>query len=267
MHPGVPRRSRRAPDCASIALAVDGDGADPSSLLGRDAASARPLLTPAHQYPIGSTLAPSRRTAVHRVGARRAAPTSSRTTTTVSSATTANRSAALQAMDPERAVYVGTASKSLAPALRLGVDGRAARRCSTPSSPPRTAPIARPAVLDQAALAELIRSGALDRHVRRSRLALPPPPRRAGGGAGDGAPTSGPAGSPPGSTPSLELTGGPAGGRGGRPRWPRRASPCTGSAPYWHRRRPARQGLVVGFGTPPEHAFPAALAALIAGLR
>jgi len=35
---------------------------------------------------------------------------------------------------------------------------------------------------------------------------------------------------------------------------------------YWHRRGRV-SGLVVGFGTPPEHAFPAALAALVARLR
>src|SRR4051794_2210698 len=52
------------------ALPVDADGADPASLSGATGVAAA-VLTPAHQYPIGSTLAPPRRTAV--VGWARAA--------------------------------------------------------------------------------------------------------------------------------------------------------------------------------------------------
>jgi GntR family transcriptional regulator/MocR family aminotransferase len=242
-------------------LPVDADGADPASLVGAHGVGAA-VLTPAHQYPIGSTLAPSRRTAV--IGWARAAqgyvveddydgefrydrqPVGS-----------------LQAMDADRAVYVGTASKSLAPALRLAwmvlppslVDAVVAAKNRADRQT---------AVLDQATLAELIRSGALDRHVRRSRLryrrrrdalvaalATVPHVRAEGIAAGLHA--------------VVELTGGQD-----------EAEVVDGLAaagvavhplqPYWYRRRPL-SGLVVGFGTPPEHAFPAALAALIAGLR
>ena len=119
-------------------------------------------------------------------------------------------------------------------------------------------------VLDQAALAELIRSGALDRHVRRSRLryrrrrdalvaALATVPHvRAGGiAAGHHAVVQLADGRSEAEAVARLAAGGVA------------VHPL---APYWHRSRPA-SGLVVGFGTPPEHAFPAALAALIAGLR
>jgi len=120
------------------------------------------------------------------------------------------------------------------------------------------------AVLEQATLAELIRSGALDRHVRRSRLqyrrrrdalaaALTTVPRVRAEGIAAGLHAV------------VELTGGQresevveALARGG--------VAVHGLERYWHRRRPV-SGLVVGFGTPPEHAFPAALTALIAGLR
>jgi GntR family transcriptional regulator/MocR family aminotransferase len=243
------------------ALPVDRDGADPASLVSATGVGAA-VLTPAHQYPIGSTLAPARRTAV--IGWARGAqayvieddydgefrydrqPVGS-----------------LQAMDPDRSVYVGTASKSLAPALRLAW-------MVVPPSLVDAVVVAKnradrqTAVLDQATLAELIRSGALDRHIRRSRLryrrrrdalaaalATVPHVRAEGIAAGLHA--------------VVELTGGQ------REAEVVDALAAGGVAvhslePYWHRRRPT-SGLVVGFGTPPEHAFPAALAALIAGLR
>jgi GntR family transcriptional regulator/MocR family aminotransferase len=40
-----------------------------------------------------------------------------------------------------------------------------------------------------------------------------------------------------------------------------------GLSGYWHRPRSRRPGIVVGFGTPAEHQFPAALAALTEALR
>ena len=63
-----------------------------------------------------------------RLGRRAAAGWSSRTTTTPSSATTASRSARSRGCAPERVVYAGSASKMLAPGLRLGLARRAARR-------------------------------------------------------------------------------------------------------------------------------------------
>jgi GntR family transcriptional regulator / MocR family aminotransferase len=77
---------------------------------------------------------------------------------------------ALQPLAPEHVVYAGTASKSLAPGLRLGwlalperlaADIAAAKRAAGRLS----------SSLDQLTLAELIRSGGYDRQVRRARLA------------------------------------------------------------------------------------------------
>jgi GntR family transcriptional regulator/MocR family aminotransferase len=241
-------------------LAVDGDGADPASLHGTTGVGAV-VLTPAHQYPIGSTLAPSRRTAV--IGwARDAQAYVIEDDYDGEFRYDRQPVGSLQAMDPDRAVYVGTASKSLAPALRLAwmalppalVDAVVAAKNRADRQT---------AVLDQATLAELVRSGALDRHVRRSRLryrrrrdalvaALATVPHVRAGGISAGLHAV------------VELTGG-------------RSEPAAvdqlaaagvavhALGPYFHRRRPT-SGLVVGFGTPPEHAFPAALAALIAGL-
>jgi GntR family transcriptional regulator/MocR family aminotransferase len=75
----------------------------------------------------------------------------------------------MQALAPDQVVYAGTASKTLAPGLRLGwlvvpaelVDAVVAARQLTDG----------PSALDQLTMTELLRSGAYDRHVRRARLA------------------------------------------------------------------------------------------------
>lgn len=76
---------------------------------------------------------------------------------------------ALQGLDPEHVVYLGTASKSLAPALRLGwmvvpdhlMDGLLAVKGTGEWDS---------SALDQLTLAEFIDSGAYDRHVRGMRM-------------------------------------------------------------------------------------------------
>jgi GntR family transcriptional regulator/MocR family aminotransferase len=77
---------------------------------------------------------------------------------------------ALQGLAPERVAYLGTASKTLAPALRLGWliapgeltdDLQRAKRLADDFSP----------ALDQLALAALIAGGEYDRHLRRARRA------------------------------------------------------------------------------------------------
>jgi Aminotransferase class I and II len=74
---------------------------------------------------------------------------------------------ALQTLAPDHVIYAGTASKSLAPGLRLGwlvvpprlLDGVAAELAAGPSA------------LDQLTLAEFLISGGYDRQIRRARLA------------------------------------------------------------------------------------------------
>jgi GntR family transcriptional regulator/MocR family aminotransferase len=127
------------------------------------------LTAPAHQFPLGVVLAPERRSALlqwaHRVNGLileddydsefryDRAPVST-----------------MQGMDPRHVVLLGSVSKTLSPALRVGwmlVPSRWAdilrRSETTPSLPP---------TLDQLALARLLTTGAYDRHLRRSRRAF-----------------------------------------------------------------------------------------------
>ncbi|HEY3018947.1 MAG TPA: PLP-dependent aminotransferase family protein, partial [Solirubrobacteraceae bacterium] len=77
---------------------------------------------------------------------------------------------ALQGLDPERVVYAGSASKSLAPALRIGWLV-APRRWARALGEVRWGIDLGVGALEQLALAELLRGGGLDRHLRRTRQA------------------------------------------------------------------------------------------------
>jgi GntR family transcriptional regulator/MocR family aminotransferase len=122
------------------------------------------VVTPAHQAPLGVTMAPARRTALVRHGAvvieddyhgefrydRQPV-------------------GALQALAPERVIYAGSASKTLSPSLRLAWLVLP-RSLVDPVVAAMSAGGAHPPVLEQLVLADMIDSGAFDRHVRRCRL-------------------------------------------------------------------------------------------------
>ncbi|MGW0568708.1 MocR-like pyridoxine biosynthesis transcription factor PdxR [Streptomyces tauricus] len=126
------------------------------------------LLTPAHQFPMGVPLHPYRRAAVVD-WARRTGGLILEDDYDGEFRYDRQPVGALQGLDPDRVVYFGTASKALAPGLRLG----------WLVLPPDVAPEVMAAkggmdwscgVLDQLTLAEFLTSGAYDRHVRASRL-------------------------------------------------------------------------------------------------
>jgi GntR family transcriptional regulator/MocR family aminotransferase len=144
---------------------VDRHGADPAGLMRGTVPAA--LLTPAHQYPTGATLSADRR-ALWINWARDHDALLIEDDYDGEFRYDRQPVGALAALDPGRVIYAGTTSKTLAPGLRLG----------WLVLPPRwLGPVAdlRPIVdrhtgaLEQLALAEMITSGAFDRHVRFSR--------------------------------------------------------------------------------------------------
>jgi GntR family transcriptional regulator/MocR family aminotransferase len=236
-------------------LAVDARGAVLDELGDADAV----LLTPAHQFPIGVPLEPSRR--------RRVVEWAVDTNSVIveddyDGEFRYDRQAigALQALAPEQIVYAGTASKSLAPGLRLGwlvlpahliddiveVKEAKGRLSST---------------FDQLALAEFIACGAYDRQVRRARLSYRRRRDRLIAALQQLAPYVHVTGIAAGLHALVEL---PAGQDEAEvvARAAHHGLAIEGLDAYaadgW-RHRPA---LVIGYATPPAHAFTSAIARL-----
>ena len=122
-------------------------------------------VTPAHQFPTGAVLAPARRTALLEWAVARDAVVIE---DDYDAEYRYDRSpvGALQGLAPDRVVYGGSISKTLAPGLRLGWVVAPAWLATTLTEVKHWADIAEP-VLDQVALAVFIETGALDRHIRR----------------------------------------------------------------------------------------------------
>ncbi|UYQ63957.1 PLP-dependent aminotransferase family protein [Streptomyces peucetius] len=151
------------------ALPLDELGTDTAGLGEHDLRNVGAvLMTPAHQFPVGLPLHPDRRAAAVD-WARRSGGVILEDDYDGEFRYDRQPVGALQGLDPERVVHLGTASKSLAPGLRLGwmvlpqdlVDEvlEAKGGPEWMSSAP-----------DQLTLAEFITSGAYDRHVRGMRL-------------------------------------------------------------------------------------------------
>ena len=241
----------------TVPLPVDEHGARVEEMPGSAGAV---LLTPAHQYPTGGALHASRRAAVAGWA---------RTTGALILEDDYDGEfrydrqpiGAVQGLDPDRVVYLGSASKSLSPSLRLGwmvlpdrmiddvlaVKGRRELWSGTN---------------DQLTLADFIACGAYDRHLRRRRQAYRrrrdhlvtvlaqdhPGVRVTGVAAGLHAVLTLEPGAEPGVRAAARAEGVAVDGLSGY-RHP--DSPM-----------PPADGLVVGYGTPPEHGFDAAVRAL-----
>ncbi|MEU2928243.1 PLP-dependent aminotransferase family protein [Streptomyces sp. NPDC007251] len=148
---------------ATPALPYDELGTDPRE--PGDAGAV--LLTPAHQFPMGTPLQPERRAAVID-WARRTGGLILEDDYDGEFRYDRQPVGAVQGLDPDRVLYFGTASKSLAPGLRLGwmvVPPSLAEEAAAAKGAADTV-----GVLEQLTLAEFITSGAYDRHVRSSRL-------------------------------------------------------------------------------------------------
>ncbi|MGW1772924.1 MocR-like pyridoxine biosynthesis transcription factor PdxR [Streptomyces sp. NPDC002104] len=243
----------------TLPLTVDGAGARTEELAGSGAGAV--LLTPAHQFPTGAALTPGRRAAAVD-WARSTGGLILEDDYDGEFRYDRQPVGALQGLDPDRVVYLGTASKSLAPGLRMGwmvlpgplleevlaVKGRTDWSSSA---------------LDQLTLAEFIRSGAYDRHVRGMRLRYRRRRDELVAAVGERAEVSGIAA---GLHAVLDL---PAGGE--RAALRSAAWQDLGLLPLSFFRHPAagmppREALVVGFGTPSQSAWAPTLAALVASL-
>jgi GntR family transcriptional regulator/MocR family aminotransferase len=147
-------------------LHVDESGARTDGLTHVRGAGAV-LLTPAHQYPTGVELAAERRAAAVD-WARAAGGLILEDDYDGEFRYDRQPVGALQGLDPERVVYIGSASKSLAPGLRLAwmvLPEELIAEVLTVKGP-----VDWSSALEQLTLAEFIASGAYDRHVRSMRL-------------------------------------------------------------------------------------------------
>lgn len=143
---------------------VDEHGLDVAALASGDLRAV--TVTPAHQFPTGAVLTPDRRTALLDWAA-------SHEHVVVEDDYDAeyryDRSpvGALQGLAPDRVVYGGSVSKTLAPGIRVGWLVAPAWLAGTLAEAKYWTDIATP-VLDQVTLAVFIESGGLDRHLRRT---------------------------------------------------------------------------------------------------
>ena len=166
--PGLPvhRAILRAHGAELVALPVDGDGARVEDLTaGLHAGSA--LLTPAHQAPTGVVLSSARRATLLAWAGEEGRVVIE---DDYDAEYRYDRAplAAMQGLAPDRVIYVGTVSKTLAPALRLGwllapphlIGPLVEQKLQADHGSP---------TIDQLALARLLESGAYDRHLRQAR--------------------------------------------------------------------------------------------------
>ena len=148
-----------------VPVPVDANGLDVEALAATGARAV--VLTPAHQAPTGVVLSPERRQALIAWALQRQA-------TIVEDDYDAefrydrDPVGSLQGLAPDRVVLVGTASKTLAPTLRLGWLISPPRLVNAIAEEKQLADRGSPG-LEQLTLATLIESGRYDRHLRRMR--------------------------------------------------------------------------------------------------
>ncbi|MGW1658255.1 MocR-like pyridoxine biosynthesis transcription factor PdxR [Streptomyces atratus] len=239
-------------------LPVDGLGARTGELAGLRGVGAV-LMTPAHQFPTGVPLHPERRAAAVD-WARGTGGLILEDDYDGEFRYDRQPVGALQGLDPERVVHLGTTSKSLAPGLRLGWmvlpenlvgEVAEAKGLSDWSS----------SALEQLTLAEFIESGAYDRHVRSMRLRYRHRRDQLVAVLAQRAPDVRISGIAAGLHAVLELP------EGSEPSVMRAAAwqglALEGISRFRHpEAAPGRDALVIGYGTPTDSAWAGALEAL-----
>jgi GntR family transcriptional regulator/MocR family aminotransferase len=149
----------------AVPVPVDNRGLDVAQLAGLEVDAV--VLSPAHQYPTGAVLVPERRAELV-AWARREGTLIVEDDYDAEYRYDRDPIASLQGLAPECVAYVGTATKTLAPAVRLGwvlVPSHLVGEIVVQHGVVR----AMPSVLIQAAYATLLERGDIDRHLRRTR--------------------------------------------------------------------------------------------------
>ena len=153
----------KAANCGIIPISADDHGMQ-TEFLTKDEHANMIYVTPSHQFPLGGILPAARRTALIRYAREReiyiveddydsefrfaGAPISP-----------------LYALDPQRVIYVGTFSKTMFPALRIGF-ALLPKQLQSAWRYLRTHNDVQNPILDQATLTQFLQNRALDRHVR-----------------------------------------------------------------------------------------------------
>ncbi|MER5939649.1 PLP-dependent aminotransferase family protein [Streptomyces sp. NPDC001928] len=256
---GFHRELLAAAGARTVPLPLDEDGARVDRLARERAV----LLTPAHQFPTGGPLHAERRAAVIDWARARGGVVLE---DDYDGEFRYDRKpvGAVQGLDPERVIFIGSVSKSLSPAVRLGWMVLPERYVGDVLAA-KGEREAWASVLDQLSLADFIVSGAYDRHVRRMRQRYRSRRDRLVAALATHA-------------PQIEVTG-VAAGLHAVLRLPPGTERSTMKAATWEGvaldgltefrhpdatepEMPARDGIVVGYATPSEHAYGAALDAL-----
>lgn len=240
----------------TVVLPFDTHGTDPVPPAGTDAV----LLTPAHQFPVGTALQRDRRTAVVE-WARRTGGLVLEDDYDGEFRFGHQSVGALQGLDPDHVVYLGSASKSLAPGLRL----------AWMALPPALAEEVVAAkgqidsceVLSQLTMAEFITSGAYDRHVRAARRRYRDRRDALVTAVAQHAPEVRVIGTPAGLHTVLALP--PGTEQRVLQAATRQGLKMAGLSRYRHERSldALSDALVVGYGVPSDAAWPQALSALV----
>ncbi|TYC02635.1 PLP-dependent aminotransferase family protein [Micromonospora sp. WP24] len=243
----------------TLPLTLDEDGARTDELAGLPGVRTA-LLTPAHQFPTGGPLHPERRVAAVE-WARTCGGLILEDDYDGEFRYDREPVGAVQGLDPERVVYLGSVSKSLSPALRLGW-------LVLPEhlvAPVLTAKGEREAwasVVDQLTLADFIDSGHYDRHLRRMRQRYRARRDRLVATLAAQAPHIAPTGIAAGLHAMLRLP--PGTERSVVEAAARQSIALDGLADFRHPAAvmPGHDGLVVGYATPSDHGYGPALEAL-----
>ncbi|MGP4096520.1 MocR-like pyridoxine biosynthesis transcription factor PdxR [Nonomuraea sp. KM90] len=246
----------------TVPLMVDDHGARVEDLPATGAQAV--LLTPAHQYPTGGALHSERRAAVID-WARATGGLLLEDDYDGEFRYDREPVGAVQGLDPDRVVHFGSASKSLSPSLRLGWMALPGRLVDDVLAAKGRRELWS-GVTDQLTLADFIACGAYDRRLRRMRKIYRHRRDLLTALLAERAPHVTVSGIAAGLHAVLDL---PPDTEQATLRAARRLGLAVdGLGPYRHpgSAMPPRDGLVIGYGTPPEHAITAALEALCLAL-